>query len=227
MTVTGEVGAGKTTLCRAILHGLDQQTKVAFVQNPKVNDFELLQFVVAEFGIRGRFADKFGVLTALNQFLLREAQRGNNVVLIIDEAQNLTVDQLEQVRLLSNLETKKQKILQIVLSGQSELTAKLDLPELRQLKQRLIVKVDLQPLNLGEMLHYIKHRLKCASKRRWFSRQIEFTAEAIVEIYSQTRGIPRLVNSLCDRTLLAGYIAETHTINDALVRQSAAEVITA
>ncbi len=226
ITITGEVGTGKTTVCRALLHALDKSTKTAFVLNPRFSDLDMLRFIVSDLGISGEFDDRFELISALNRFLLKESSRGNNVVIIIDEAQNLTVSQLEQIRLLSNLETEKQKLLQIVLSGQPELDAKLSLPELRQLNQRVIVRANIKPLQLVEMVQYINHRVKRCAKRRVFSQdRLQFTSEAVLNIFKYTKGIPRLVNILCDRALLAGYVLETHTINKQIIHRSAKEVL--
>ena len=145
LVITGEVGTGKTTLCRTLLNRLDHNIKTALILNPNFSDLQLLQLVLKDLGLEGSFKNKNTCITALNNYLLKESNLGNNVALIVDEAQNLGVRQLEQIRLLSNLETEKQKLLQIVLVGQPELTEKLKLKNLRQLNQRVTVALSYLP----------------------------------------------------------------------------------
>ncbi len=225
MLITGEVGTGKTTLCRALLNRLDKKTKSAFILNPSFSDIQLLQFILKDLGITSKARNKFALIDALNTYLLEESNQGNNVVLIIDESQNLKVKQLEQIRLLSNLETTKEKLLQIILVGQPELTDKLLLPELRQLKQRITVCFNIKPLDRTELQEYIQHRLKVANSPQNFLCGLRFTSEAVDAIYNYSLGTPRMINILCDRALLAGFIEETGRIDEHIIHKCAEEVV--
>ncbi len=216
MVLTGEIGTGKTTICRFFLNQLRQsgnKVKTAFILNPNFSDLELLEAIIKDFGVplRGR-PSRLTMISQLNAFLLAESDSGNNVVLIIDEAQNLKPNQLEQVRLLSNLETEKDKLLQIVLVGQPELNSKLDLHELRQLQQRIMVRFHISPLERAEVKEYITHRLHIVG-----SHTIRFDDEAIGMITEFSCGTPRLINIICDRALLAGFVAETNHIDAKLI----------
>ena len=219
IAITGEVGTGKTTLCRTLLERLDPSTEVAFVINPPLSGMELLQSVHHELGLLGGEATRQELTAELNQFLLEKKAQGKRVLLIIDEAQNLERDALEQVRLLGNLETNTAKLLQIVLLGQPELDTKLESPDLRQLRQRITVRWRLAPLSAGETREYVSHRLRVAGA----AKEI-FTELATREIHRRSRGIPRVINLLCDRALLAAYAAETHSIGLGLVSQVEREV---
>jgi general secretion pathway protein A len=199
LVLTGEVGTGKTTLCRYFLSHLGRKVKTAFILNPYFSEMELLEAIVKDFGLRGAFSSRLALIARLNKFLLRESLAGNNIVLIIDEAQNLNSNLLEQVRLLSNLETEKEKLLQVILVGQPELTRRLNLHDLRQLGQRIMVRFHISPLEQGEIKNYINHRLSVAGS----AGRIEFTDEAIRAIWEYSTGTPRLINTLCDRALLA------------------------
>lgn len=223
IAITGEVGTGKTTLCRALLNHLNKTIKTALILNPQFSDEELLKMIVHDLGIQGQFKNKLELISALNEFLLTESALGHNVVVIIDEAQNLSAQQLENIRLLSNLETEKEKLLQIVLVGQPELQKKLFLPELRQLNQRIAVRYHIEPLTKKETCEYIYHRLKLAA----YSPQghaVQFTYLALRNIYHQTRGKPRMINILCDRLLLSGFVNGTYTIRDRMVKRCAKEL---
>lgn len=224
IAITGEIGTGKTTLCRTLLNSLTSKVKTAFILNPKFSDEQLLQIIVQDLGIHGTFNNKFELVSALNAFLLAESSIGHNVVIIIDEAQNLSADQLENIRLLSNIETEKEKLLQIVLVGQPELQKKLHLPELRQLNQRISVRYHILPLNKNETREYIHHRLKLASNAPHLSTSVQFTNPAMRAIFSRTRGKPRMINILCDRLLLSGFVNGTYTIRDRMVRRCAKEL---
>jgi len=224
MLITGEIGAGKTTLCRTLINSLDNKTKSALILNPNFSDLQLLQLILDDLGIEGKYKNKFSLVNALNKFLLKETSEGNNVVLIIDEAQNLKVRQLEQIRLLSNLETEKEKLLQIVLVGQPELIDKLKLTTMRQLNQRIAVRYHLLPLDKKDLNDYIRHRLKVASEKV-STNKLQFTKAAVDAIYENSKGTPRMVNILCDRALLAGFASETHTIDEHIVHKCAQEVV--
>ncbi|TMA12408.1 MAG: hypothetical protein E6J89_04780 [Deltaproteobacteria bacterium] len=208
--ITGEVGAGKTTLCRVLLDKIKSSaTDSALILNPMLSDYELLQSILNDFGIRSRAITKKELLDDLNQFLLRQQARNRSSILIIDEAQNLPPFMLEEIRILSNLETEKEKLLQIILMGQIELKEKLSLPELRQLNQRISIRYHLQNLRKEEVPHYIQHRLTMAGS----TGDIQFSSGALQEIYNYSRGIPRLTNLAADRALLAGYAEQTREIS--------------
>ena len=225
IALTGEVGTGKTTLCRQLLRSLDGSYQTALILNPSLSGAQLLRVIIKDFGIDDSSVDKCDLLAALNSFLLQQSNNGCNVILVIDEAQNLGVQELEQVRLLSNLETEKQKLLQIVLMGQPELDEKLSLNSLRQLNQRIAVRFRLLPLNQQDIAGYIHHRLRTAAVD---SRVLPvFTDQAVKRIYELTEGTPRLINLLCDRALLAGFVNGRYSIDEDLVQMSAEEVLIA
>jgi len=211
--LTGEVGAGKTTLCRALLEELGPNFSTALILNPILDADHLVRAIAMEFGIRTSSTDRLDVLAAINHFLLVQVEQTRDAVLIIDEAQNLSNELLEQVRLLSNLETDERKLLQIVLMGQPELRDRLNAHELRQLRQRITVRYHLRPLNRSEIGRYVQHRLQTAgSKGGPF-----FTYPALWRIYQYSKGIPRLVNALCDKALLAGFVHQRDVIDYRLV----------
>jgi len=222
IVISGEIGSGKTTLCRVFLNQAAQKNiKSAFIINPNFSTKELLEAIVADFGILTSKKTKLSLVNQLNDFLLKEAMRGNNAVLIIDEAQNLKPSQLEEIRLLSNLETDKDKLIQIVILGQPELRFKLNLEKLIQLQQRVVVRYHIKPLDKAELKNYIDHRLKIAGSGL---ERIPFTEEAFDIIYNFSGGTPRLINILCDRCLLAGFAAHTFTIDEKIVRTCLEEV---
>lgn len=225
IVITGEIGTGKTTLCRTLLNRLDPRIRTALVLNPYFSEIQLLQMIIKDLGILGEFGNKLELIEALNNFLLEESAQGNNVAVIIDEAQNLNVRQLEQIRLLSNLETEKTKLLQIVLVGQPELLDKLKLPALRQLTQRIAVRYHILPLEKGEVNEYVLHRLRVASKPGNGRVCVQFTSKALDAIYLYSKGTPRLINILCDRALLSGYVNETATIDEQIIYKCAREVV--
>lgn len=223
IVVTGEVGTGKTTLSRKLLRQMDENTKCALILNTKFSELQLLQLIVQDLGIDTVARDKFTLVEEIHRYLIEEANKGNNVVIIIDEAQNLKMSQLEQVRLLSNLETEKEKLLQLILIGQPELNKKLASHSLRQLRQRIAVYYELTPLDRDDLTGYIQHRLAVASE---YGRQpVTFTPEAIERIFQYTGGSPRSINMLCDRALLAGFVAETNSINQTIIDDCAKEVL--
>ena len=225
IVITGEIGTGKTTLCRALLNRLDPRIKTALILNPYFSEIQLLQMIVKDLGIQGNFKNKLELIDTLNTFLLEESAQGNNVAVIIDESQNLNVRQLEQIRLLSNLETEKTKLLQIVLVGQPELLDKLKLPALRQLTQRIAVRYHILPLEKGEVNEYVLHRLRVASNPTDGRVAVQFTSKALDAIYLYSKGTPRLINILCDRALLSGYVSETATIDEQIIYKCAREVV--
>ena len=220
LVITGEIGTGKTTLCRALLNKLDDHTKTALILNPSFSELQLLQMIVKDLGIYVRKNNKLELVEAINKFLLEQSARGNNVAIVIDESQNLNIRQLEQIRLLSNLETEKEKLLQIILVGQPELLDKLNNQALRQLNQRVTVRYHILPLKLEEVGAYINHRLTTAGA----DKRLTFTDAAIKAVYENSGGTPRLINILCDRALLAGFVQESYTITDTIISQCAMEV---
>jgi general secretion pathway protein A len=199
--LTGEVGSGKTTVLRALLGQLDaDHHRTALIFNPCLSAPELLQNINREFGITTSSSSS-GSLDDLNLFLLQQNTEGRTVVLIIDEAQNLEAPVLEQIRLISNLETDREKLIQIVLSGQPELAQILKRNEMRQLSQRIVVRYHLQPMDFGDTVHYINHRLEVAGGRDGFI----FSKGALKKIYRYSQGLPRLINASCDMALMAAY----------------------
>jgi general secretion pathway protein A len=218
--ITGEVGAGKTTLCRAVLEELGPNFVTALILNPCLDTTELLRTVLTEFGLEPGRADRVECLERLNRFLLEQLEKGRDVVLLIDEAQDLSPELLEQVRLLSNLETDQRKLLQIVLLGQPELREKLDDRSLRQLRQRITVRYHLTPLDRGEAERYIQHRLQVAGG----NGRPAFTSWAIRSIQRYSGGIPRLINAVCDKALLAGFVDGTDLLTWRQVRRAIREL---
>lgn len=218
--VTGEIGTGKTTICRNLLNQLDEDTEVAFIFNPMLGPLELLRKIVSEFGIDAKGTNALELTEELNEYLLEAAAKGKNCVLLIDEAQNLDPQVLEQIRLLSNLETETEKLLQIVLIGQPELGEKLALHELRQLNQRITARYHLRPLSEKEVLQYVAYRLHVAGGRR----RVKFARSAVRAVYKISKGTPRVINALCDRALLIGFTKEVHTITKGIVHRAYREI---
>lgn len=204
LAITGEIGAGKTTLCRALINRLDTTARVALILNAVLPEIQLLEAIAEDFGIVTTRHTKGALIRSINTFLLEQLSLGNNAVLIIDEAQNMRPSALETVRMLSNLETEKEKLLQIVLVGQPQLNDKLNLPELVQLKQRITVRAHIRALNEQEVSQYLQHRLVVAGSRG----DIIFQEEAIRLMHHYSGGIPRLVNILADKALLRGFVRE-------------------
>lgn len=220
IVITGEIGTGKTTLCRFFLNQLEKNVKTAFILNPHFSEIQLLEAIIKDLGISTKEKSRFSFVWELNRFLLIESGRGNNVLLIIDEAQNLRPRALEHIRLLSNLETDKDKLLQIVLVGQPELNRRLNLAQLRQLQQRIAARYHITPLEKDEIEDYINHRLNIAGS----INRVKFTDEAIQVISEFSGGVPRLINIICDRALLAGFIDEVNTINLPLINKCVEEL---
>lgn len=221
--LTGEIGAGKTTVCRCFLEQIPRRCNVAYIFNPKLSTAELLQSICEEFRIplpEGASASLKTHVDALNEFLLKTHAVGQNNVLIIDEAQNLSPEVLEQLRLLTNLETSERKLLQIILIGQPELRQMLAQPELEQLAQRVIARYHLDALSEEETAHYIQHRLETAGLKRGSL----FDRKALKRIHELTRGVPRRINLLCDRALLGAYAEGKGRVDKAIVDKAALEV---
>lgn len=210
IVIVGEVGCGKTTLCRQFLNDLetDGRFDTALILNPSVNETQMLRAILAELGAAPAHTEQPDLLGQLNRVLLDRIAAGRDILLIIDEAQNLSYGVLEQVRLLSNLETDKHKLLQIVLMGQPELKDLLRQPELRQLRQRVLVHYELTPLSRRDLAHYVQHRLtRAGSQGRPY-----FTRWALRAVHRYSKGIPRIVNNLCDKALLAAFIRESDEV---------------
>lgn len=219
--LTGEVGTGKTTLCRLLLEELPADTEAALILNPLLEPVQLLETLCEELGVnvRAAWGNAKKLTDRLNRYLLKAHAQGKTVVVLIDEAQNLSPAALEQVRLLTNLETATQKLLQIVLVGQPELRQILRRADLRQLSQRITARYHLEPLSAAETSAYVRHRLRVAGAEAGpFSRAAER------ELHRQARGVPRLINIIADRALLAGYARKRTRVGASLVRQAAAEV---
>lgn len=219
--ITGEIGAGKTTICRALLNRLrEKNTRTSVIFNSSLPEMQLLEAILIDFGITLKRRNKGLIFQQLNEFLLGQLAEGRNVVLIIDEAQNLRNSTLETIRMLSNLETEKEKLIQIVLVGQPQLREKLNAPSLLQLKQRLSVRFHLYPLNEPDVRNYIDHRLKVAGS----SGDITFEEDAYKLIASYSGGVPRVINILCDKLLLLGFARGVNYVGEDLVRQSIEEL---
>lgn len=216
--LTGEVGSGKTTLCRAVLSDLDDRVETALVLNPCLTENQLLRWILNDFGLTVSGRDRLAYIEALNGFLLERSREGINVACVIDEAQNLSPQLMEQVRLLSNLETDQHKLIQIVLCGQPELRDRLSRPNLRQLRQRITVRYHIPPLTLEDTVMYIQHRLRVASHNG--DSDIAFTLPAVKEVHRYAKGGPRLINAVCDNALLAGYVTRLREIDARCVKKA-------
>jgi general secretion pathway protein A len=220
--LTGEVGTGKTTVVRTLLSRVPHHADVAVILNPRVTPVEFLLTICEELGLEIAEADRDSVkqmVDALNRRLLGAHAEGRRIIVLVDEAQNLSIDVLEQVRLLTNLETPTQKLLQIILIGQPELRELLDRTDLRQLAQRITGRYHLKPLSREETKGYVRHRLRVAG-----AAQEIFTPAALLELHRLSQGIPRVINVACDRALLGAYTQETKKITASLVRRAAGEV---
>ncbi len=218
----GEVGTGKTTVLRTLLGQLnDDNYRYAMIFNPCLTGVELLRSINHEFGLHSESTFVNELLEDLNRFLLAENSRGVTVVLVIDEAQNLSPEILEQLRLISNLETENDKLIQIVLAGQPELSALLNLPKLRQLNQRIAVRYRLRPMSMDETRTYIRHRMVVAGE----TGGVSFSYSALKLIHLYTRGLPRLINILCDRALLVSYGDELRRISAGTIIRAIREIL--
>lgn len=221
--LSGEVGTGKTTIIRTLLNQLDPAThRTALIFNPTLSPLGLLQEINREFGLPCTSCESRELHQSLNEFLLEENRADRTVVLVIDEAQNLAPSVLEQVRLISNLETERAKLIQIVLVGQPELKSLLGRQELRQLNQRITVRYHLQPMAFADVHEYIRHRIRVAAGGR---EPVTFAAGSIKKIYRFSGGLPRLINAVCDRALLLAYTTERREISPAMAQQSIADII--
>jgi general secretion pathway protein A len=220
ITLTGEVGTGKTTLINRLVEWLHQrQVRTAFLFNSRMNTNQLFDFILAEFGISCESRTKSQQLMRLNQWLLERYRAGETAVLIVDEAQNLTYPVLEEIRLLTNLETSTEKLLQIVLSGQQELEEKLKLPQLRQLRQRIMLRCKTSPLTKEQTHDYIAERLRIAGA----SGELIFSPKTVETIHLYSMGIPRVVNLLCEHSLINAYVEQQRPISPKIVEDVAHE----
>lgn len=215
VVITGDIGSGKTTVCRTLLNKLNGRTQTALVTNTHIGGKDLLTTVLEDLEVEFIPGSKSKLLSQLNAYLIEQLKNDNNVVLIIDEAQNLKPAVLEEVRMLSNLETEEEKLIQIVFLGQPELKKKLALPKLEQLRQRIAIFYNLTPLSEADTKKYIAHRLEIASG----SNRQYFTDEAINIIYQYSKGVPRLINQICDSALLNGFIYEKDIIDELLMNE--------
>ena len=219
--ITGDIGTGKTTLCRALLENIDRKTFAALLLNPFPSEEDLLRAILQDLGVVSRDKERPGtrqpskqeLVNTLHDFLLSLVPLGAHAVLIIDEAQNLPLPVLEQIRIWSNFETDKEKLLQIFLVGQLNLVPLLRSPELRQLDQRVSIRYQLKPLTEDEVGAYVSHRLAIANG----ARRVIFSPAALRVVHDYSGGVPRLINMLCDRALLGGYTAQTTRIDEDLV----------
>ncbi|HBA72842.1 MAG: ATPase [Geobacteraceae bacterium GWC2_55_20] len=221
ITLTGEVGTGKTTMLRTLLTQLDpEKYRSALIFNPCMSGEQLLENICREFGIVAAEKDRFNYLEALNHFLLEQNLAGRTVVLVIDEAQNLAPDVLEQVRMISNLETERDKLIQIILAGQPELDVVLNRHDLRQLKQRITVRCSLTPMKLSDTHDYINYRLKVSGSRipGLFSRK------SVRQIYRFSGGIPRLINVACEQALVMAWTQESLSVTPEISSQVLSEL---
>ena len=222
VVITGEIGSGKTTLLQTLLRGIDSQTTVGRIVNTLLEPRELIETIMIDFGLEIAGRGKPVMLRDLAQYLVDQRLAGRLVLLVIDEAQNLSVAALEELRMLSNLETEKSKLLQIVLVGQPNLRDKLASPELEQLRQRITVSYHLNPLDPAETANYINHRLRRAA----LGAPLEFPREVTDVIHQRSRGVPRIVNVICDAALVFGYAEERRQMDLPLIREVLTELDT-
>ena len=216
LVLSGEVGTGKTTLINALLDTLERANVLsALIFNPLLSVSEFFEYVMNDFNLKAQGRSKSQILMTLNSLLLERYRMGQVTVLIVDEAQNLSSELLEEIRLLTNLETATEKLLQILLVGQPELSSKLNSPNLRQLKQRISLRCSLDPLSMFETKEYINTRLEIAG----LSNQQIFADATIAEIFRSSGGIPRLINTICDNALLTGYACDAKTVGIEIIRE--------
>ena len=220
IVITGEIGSGKTTLLQSLLRNLDSQTSVGRIVNTMLEPRELLETIMIDFGLDPAGKSKPLMLRDLSQYLVDQRLAGRLVLLVIDEAQNLGLASLEELRMLSNLETEKSKLLQIVMVGQPNLRDKLAAPELEQLRQRITVSYHLPPLDAEETCNYINHRLRRAA----LATPFEFPREATDLIHARSRGVPRIINVICDATLVFGYAEERSVFDAAMLSEVLTEL---
>ncbi|MBN2120530.1 MAG: AAA family ATPase [Candidatus Omnitrophica bacterium] len=219
--ITGEIGSGKTTVWHNLLNSLDKGTKIATITNSHLTGKQMIMAILDEFEVAFKeHWSKIKLISILNQFLIEQISLGFNVVLIIDEAQNLSFSVLEEVRMISNLETEKEKLIQIILMGQPELKNKLACRRLEQLRQRISVYYHIYPLDKEESKRYIRHRLDVAGA----NGGVIFNSSTLDDIYSYSQGIPRRINTLCDRALLTGFTREQKQVSPDIIKEVASEL---
>jgi general secretion pathway protein A len=220
IVITGEAGTGKTTLLRRLMQSFGRHVQTAYIYNPHVTLTELLRLILSDLGLTSRTEDRLAMIAQLNEYLIKQLKQRNIVTLLVDEAQELSIEMLEEIRLLSNLETDTQKLLQIVLMGQPELERKLDQPELRQLKQRVALRCRLDPLPSNEVGEYISARLKAVG----YSRKDLFHGSAVEKIAAHSRGIPRIINIICDNALLIAFAASKKIVSASSIDEVARDL---
>ena len=221
--ITGEIGSGKTTLIRTLIRRLGSEARVALVNNTRVSSHQLLKLIATEFKIdMPQVADKATLLTQIRRFVEHQHDIERTVVVIIDEGQCLSIDEFEELRLLTNLENETDKMLQLLILGQPELRATLKHPRLAPLIQRIVMYTHLQPMNFDEVTRYIAFRLVRAGSDR---PNVDFSREALNVIYEYSRGVPRIVNLVCDNALLVGYSVDTHLIDSSVVRRAISQML--
>lgn len=215
LVLSGEVGTGKTTILRKALASLDQShVHSAFVFNPRLEVLELLEFILSDFGLTPTNLTKSGMLIQLNRWLVERFRQRETCVIIIDEAQNLSTELLEEVRLLTNLETSSEKLVQVILSGQPELEEKLQQPNMRQLRQRVALWARTKALTEAQTAAYITERLRIAG-----TQETIFLPDAVRAVHRASRGIPRVINVVCEHALISGYVADQHQISSSIVEE--------
>lgn len=218
--ISGEIGSGKSTLCRTLLSQLPRDVKTALITHTYLDARQLLRAVADDLGLSTQGLNDYDVAQALSEYLIEELSQGNTVVILIDEAQNLEAEALEALRMISNIETEQEKLVQLILMGQPELREKIDMPELKQLRQRISVRFHLKPLKPAETLQYIEHRLKVANP----AHPLRFNRRAMREVYRWSGGTPRIVNTLCDNALLTAYGRQTRKIEAQMIREAAGDL---
>jgi len=223
VVITGPIGSGKTTVVRTLLKHLDHHHKTAVITNTNLSPKGVLTMLLEDLGVPYKDGSKDRLLIQLNQYLIRQVMDGYNVVLFLDEAQNLSRQCLEEIRMLSNLETEKEKLIQIVMVGQPELRKKLQAVDLGQLKQRIAVHYHLVPLSEGETRKYIIHRLNAVRTNGRDYHDL-FTDDAFDLIFRHSQGVPRVVNILCDHALLSAFVREQHQVTREIIEESIAEI---
>lgn len=221
--ITGEIGAGKTTLIRTLIRRLDTDARVALVNNTRVSSQQLLKLICTEFGIDlPADSDKATILTHLGRFIEHQHTVGRTAVVIIDEGQCLSIDEFEEIRLLTNLESETDKLVQLLILGQPELRQTLKHSRLAPLIQRIVMYMHLKPMSFDEMTRYIAFRLVRASKDR---PNVDFSREALQFIYEYSKGVPRVVNLVCDNSLLIGYSSDTHLIDSPIIQRAISQML--
>ncbi len=219
VVITGEIGSGKTITCKTLLSRLDENVKAALITNTYLTNKQLIMNILEEFGVPYEPGDKYVLLRQLRQFFEDEYSMGHTVVLIIDEAQNLSRQALEEIRMLSNFETEKDKLVQIILIGQPELKDKLYHKSLQQLRQRVSIHYHLVPLTGDETIDFIRHRVRAASKSESIERSL-FTSDAMAAIHKYSGGVPRLINIIADNSLLTAYARDVKIVDSGIVNEA-------